>query len=62
VPVLSRCEAPACEVLTIGRFCIRHDATSLTIVARQRRDRWDRGVGVPSTPKPVQTPAPAAAK
>jgi len=40
--VLSRCQAPSCDVLTIGRYCIQHDSSSLTIVARQRRDRWNR--------------------
>jgi hypothetical protein len=42
VPVLSRCQEPSCDVLTIGRYCIQHDSSSLTIAARQRRDRWDR--------------------
>jgi hypothetical protein len=40
--VLSRCQEPSCDVLTIGRYCIEHDSSSLTIAARHRRDRWDR--------------------
>jgi hypothetical protein len=52
MPVLSRCKAPACEVLTIGPYCIKHDATRLTILARQRRWRWDRA------PRAVVEPVP----
>jgi hypothetical protein len=52
VPVLSRCKSPDCEVLTIGEYCIRHDAANLSIVARQRRWRWDRA------PRAVVEPVP----
>jgi hypothetical protein len=51
--VLSRCQAPSCEVLTIGKYCIQHDSSSLTIVARHRRDRWNRPLEVAEEPVEV---------
>jgi hypothetical protein len=61
VAVLSTCEEPACEALTIGRYCIRHDASSLTIAARQRRHRWDRAAGEHRPAEPEPEPEPVAA-
>jgi hypothetical protein len=62
VPVLSRCNAPGCELLTIGQFCIRHDAASLSILARQRRWRWERKVGAPAEPGRAVEPGPVPAR
>jgi hypothetical protein len=62
VPVLSRCEAPGCELLTIGQFCIRHDASSLSILARQRRWRWERTAPGPAAPGRAVEPEPLPAR
>jgi hypothetical protein len=62
VPVLSRCKSPDCEVLTIGEYCIRHDAANLSIVARQRRWRWDRTPGVVAEAQPAAKAAPVGAR
>jgi hypothetical protein len=57
VPVLSRCEAPACEVLTIGRYCVGHDAPTLSEAARERRAAWER---VPEAAEERRADVPAA--
>jgi len=62
VPVLSKCRAPGCELLTIGRLCIRHDASSLSILARQRRWRWDRTLRSAVEPRPAAETEPLAAR
>jgi hypothetical protein len=60
MPLLSRCKAPGCELLTIGRLCIKHDAASLSLRARQRRRDWDRTLMLAVEPRPE--PAPVAAR
>ena len=34
--MLSRCGFPGCELLTIGSRCVRHDASRLSPLARER--------------------------
>jgi hypothetical protein len=49
-------------LLTIGRLCIRHDAASLSILARQRRWRWDRTLRSAVDPRPAAETGPLAAQ